>query len=152
MILQSDRLRIRLSSDDEMRELIANEKEEGLRLAYTEMLDMALKHPEARKWFAMWLIESTDGKRIGELCFKGLSTDGETEIGYGILPEYQNNGYAAEAVGAVTKWALSEPDVSHIIAETDADNVVSQRVLVKNGFIPTGKYGEEGPIFSLQKI
>lgn len=151
MILKTERLIIRAASDDEMRELIVNEKDEGLKQAYTEMLDMAIKYPESREWFAMWLIEDADGKRIGELCFKGLSADGAAEIGYGIEPEFQNSGYATEAVKAVTAWALSQPGVCCITAETDESNIASQRVLIKTGFIAAGKYGEEGPIFALYK-
>lgn len=149
MILQTERLRIRVASDDEMRELISSEKDEVLKQAYTEMLDMAIKYPRLRNWYAMWKIERSGGQRIGELCFKGLSADGTAEIGYGILPEFQNMGYATEAVGAVTKWALSEPNVNRITAETEEDNFASQSVLKKVGFIFTGRYGEEGPVFGL---
>ena len=151
MILKTERLIIRAASDDEMRELIVNEKDEGLKQAYSEMLDMAIKYPESREWFAMWLIEDADGKRIGELCFKGLSADGAAEIGYGIEPEFQNRGYATEAVKAVTAWAFSQPGVSCITAETDESNIASQSVLIKSGFIAAGKNGEEGPVFVLFK-
>ncbi len=146
MIIKTKRLTVRLSSDDEMRELISAEKDEILKQAYTEMLNASVKYPEKRQWFAMWLIEK-DGKRIGELCFKGLSSDGSAEIGYGILPEFQNCGYASEAVKAVTDWALAEPYVKRITAETEEENAASKRVLIKSGFIPTGEYGEEGPLF-----
>ena len=32
---------------------------------------------------------------------------------------------------------------------TEADNLASQRVLEKAGFVPSGEYGEEGPRFVL---
>lgn len=147
--LTTERLRIWLSTDAEMQELISNTQDEGLKLAYTEMLTMAREHPESRPWYGAWFIENTAGERVGELCFKGLSSDGMTEIGYGILPEFQGRGYATEAVRAVTQWALSQPGVRCITAETEATNAASQKVLVKAGFTATGEYGEEGPLFAL---
>ena len=50
-------------------------------------------------------------------------------------------------VVAITKWALSQPGVIRVEAETDSNNIASQRVLEKAGFIPTGTIGEEGPRF-----
>lgn len=151
MILTTKRLCIRLSTDAEMQALIDSAEDEGLKLAYTEMLTMAREHPESRPWYGAWFIENTDGERVGELCFKGLSPDAITEIGYGILPELQGRGYATEAVKAVTQWALSQPDVRCITAETEANNAASQKVLAKAGFAATGEYGEEGPLFVLMR-
>lgn len=151
MILETERLRIHPASDEEMRALIANEEDEGLKLAYGEMLAMAEKHPDCREWYAAWFIENTESERLGELCFKGLSAEGSAELGYGILPAFQNRGYATEAVNAVTAWALSDGKAKCITAETEEDNAASKRVLLKCGFAPTGAYGEEGPLFRLKK-
>lgn len=148
-MLKTERLTIHPASDAEMRDLIDHTDDEGLKLAYTEMLTMALENPQYRPWYAAWFIENTDGQRLGELCFKGLSADGTAEIGYGILPDFQNRGYATEAVKAVTAWALSQPGVNCITAETEADNLASQKVLRSCGFLATGEQGEEGPLFVL---
>lgn len=148
-IIKTERLKICLASDDEMRSLIENETDQGLKAAYTEMLDLSIKYPENRKWYAVWFIKLNNGTRIGDLCFKGLSQDGKVEIGYGLLPEYFGNGYATEAVLAAVKWAASQEGVKVIEAETDADNKASQRVLYKVGFLPTGEIGQEGPRFYL---
>lgn len=39
-----------------------------------------------------------------------------------------------EAVGALCDWALKQDGVSHILAETEFDGLVSQRVLKRCGF------------------
>ena len=148
-MIQTKRLTIHPASDAEMRDLITHTDDEGLKLAYTEMLTMAVENPQYRQWYAAWFIENADGKQVGELCFKGLSADGTAEIGYGILPDFQNRGYATEAVKAVTDWALSQPGVNCITAETEADNLASQKVLLNCGFLATGEQGEEGPLFVL---
>ena len=144
-MIETNRLRIYAASQDTMEAFIEAQTAEVLKAAYTEMLNGCLNHPDQWDWYAIWMIELKDGTHIGELCFKGLSADGIAEIGYGISEEYQNNGYATEAVRAVLEWAFSHPEVSAVEAETDSDNTASKRVLEKCGFVLNGFIGEEGP-------
>ena len=146
-MITTERLTIRTASNEEMRALIAEQTDEGLKAAYGEMLAGCETHPEQRLWYAMWFICLPSGERVGELCFMGLSPDGITEIGYGLLPKHQGKGYATEAVTAAVEWALQQEGVTSVEAETDADNAASQRVLEKAGFVPTGTDGDEGPRF-----
>ena len=88
---------------------------------------------------------------MGDLCFKGLPENGHPEIGYGLLPEYEHQGYATEAVRAACRWAFGQPGVTAVEAETDPGNTASQAVLRRVGFVPTGTMGEEGPRFILRK-
>lgn len=144
MLIKTERLTIRLASDDEMRQLIADENDEDIKQAYREMFEFSVSNPEKRQWYAAWFIEH-DGLRVGDLCFKGLDTDGRVEIGYGLLPEFWGRGYATEAVRAIIQWALIQPGVIAIEAEIEVNNVASRRVLEKSGFVPTGQIGAEGP-------
>ena len=121
-----------------MEAVIAAETDEVMRIAYTEMLDGCLTHPDEWEWYAIWMIEKKDGTYIGDLCFKGLSEDGATEIGYGIEAEHQRCGYATEAVSALVERALSQPGVTCVTAEVEPSNTASRRVLEKAGFVPTG--------------
>ena len=151
-MLNTKRLRIYPASREQMETMIASEQEEELKKAYTEMLEGCLRHPDQWDWYAIWMIEKTDGIRIGDLCFKGLREDGITEIGYGILEEHRGQGYATEAVQAACRWAFGHPGVTALEAETDPGNAVSQRVLQKCGFRPNGTFGEEGPRFTLGRL
>lgn len=146
-MIQTNRLRIRIASDEEMLLLMTEQTDEGLKAAYGEMIAGCKAHPEQREWYAVWLIQLKTGERIGDLSFKGLSANGVVEIGYGLLPEYWGKGYATEAVTAAVEWASRQPGVKQIEAETEPGNTASQRVLAKSGFIPTGTNGEEGPRF-----
>ena len=148
-MLNTKRLRIYPASREQMEAMIASEQDEELKKAYTEMLEGCLRHPNQWDWYAIWMIEKTDGTHIGDLCFKGLREDGIAEIGYGILEEHQGQGYATEAVQAACHWAFLHPDVRSLEAETDAENAASQRVLEKCGFRPNGTFGEEGLRFTL---
>lgn len=98
----------------------------------------------------MWRIERYDGTHVGDLCFKGLEPDGTVEIGYGISEEFQRQGYATEAVRETVAWALRDPEVSAVEAETEETNAASLRVLEKCGFVPNGTVGEEGPRFTMK--
>ena len=150
-MIETERLKIYPASQEQMEEFIAAQSDENLKAAYTEMLSGSLAHPKQWNWYAIWMIELKNGPHIGELCFKGLDENGVAEIGYGISGGYQNQGFAGEAVQAVVAWALKEPEVTAIEAETDANNIASQRVLEKCGFEPNGKTGEEGPRYVLRK-
>ena len=151
MIIETERLRIYPADKSRMEALISSEPDYELRAAYSEMLGNCLKYPEKWEWFTMWVIELHDGTHIGGLCFKGLSSDGAAEIGYGISEEYQNRGYGTEAVKSISCLAFKNPNLTYIEAEADPDNSASIRLLEKCGFITNGKFGEEGLRFVLDR-
>jgi len=146
-MIKTARLNIYPLSDQEMETVIANEINPDLRAVYTQMLAGCLKYPEQRIWHAMWVLELNDGSGtvVGSLAFKGLNANGTVEIGYGIYPQYAGQGLMTEAVTAVVRWAAEQPGIAAIEAETEPDNVASQRVLEKAGFVPSGVFGSEGP-------
>jgi len=150
-MLETKRLRIYPATREQMEASIESERDEELKKAYSEMLEGCLQHPGQWEWYAMWMIELKNGTHVGDLCFKGLDSNGVAEIGYGILDEYQGHGYATEAVRAVVDWAFQHPDVTSLEAEAAPDNLASKRVLEKCGFVPDGKIGEEGPRFTLNR-
>ncbi|MBR5710767.1 MAG: GNAT family N-acetyltransferase [Thermoguttaceae bacterium] len=134
-----------------MESIISSEPNAELKAAYSEMLDGCLNNPDQWEWYAIWIIELSDRTHVGDLCFKGLDSNGVAEIGYGILEEYQGQGYATEAVKAALRWAFQNPNVTAIEAETDADNAASKRVLEKCGFVANGIIGKEGPRYTLKR-
>ena len=146
-MIETKRLKIYPAAREQMEASIAAEADAGLKKAYAEMLEGCLRYPDEWQWYAMWMIELRDGTHIGDLCFKGLGANGAVEIGYGILEEYQGQGYATEAIDATVVWALKQSNVTRVEAETEPDNRASQRVLEKCGFLPSGTVGEEGPRF-----
>ena len=150
-MIETNRLKLYAASQETMETFIEKQTLDVLKTAYTEMLRGCLEHPDQWEWYAIWMIERKDGTHIGELCFKGISADGIAEIGYGISEEYQNNGYATEAVKAILEWAFSHLEVNVVEAQTDPDNIASKRVLEKCGFALNGAIGEEGPRWAFQK-
>lgn len=152
MQLLTERLFLIPLQPDGMRALLARTTDPELVGPYTEMLTLSLRHPEQWIWYTAWgLYQNDSGDFVGDLCFKGLPKNGQPEIGYGISPEFQGQGYATEAVRAACRWAFGQPDVTAVEAETDPGNTASQAVLRRVGFVPTGTMGEEGPRFILRK-
>ena len=149
MKLESERLFLYPLGDEEMVLLTENEKDPELRQAYAEMLEGCRNEPENRLWYAAWLMElkNNPGVIVGDFCFKGLGADGAVELGYGLREGFCGNGYMTEAVRTVTKWALEQPGVSRVEAETESENEASQKVLAACGFVPAGTAGKEGPRF-----
>ena len=150
-MMETERLRLYPATRQQMEACIAAETDGELKKAYAEMLAGCLQHPAQWDWYAMWIIENEDGIHVGDLCFKGVDDGKNPEIGYGILDEFQGKGYATEAVKLALAWAFSHAGVAVVEAETDPDNIASQRVLAKCGFKPTGTIGEEGPRFIVYK-
>ena len=150
-MMETKRIRIYPASREQMEKAIAAETDGDTRKAYNEMLEGCLAHPDQWEWYAMWMIEKTDGTHIGDLCFKGIEAGRNPEIGYGILEEYRGQGFATEAVKLALLWAFRHSDVNAVEAETDPENAASGKVLMKNGFRPTGEIGEEGPRYIVNR-
>lgn len=151
MIIESERLRIRPRTMEEMDKLYNLEQDAEMKKAYSEMIDCMKENPDHEEWGANWLIELKDGTEVGGVGFKGgPDKEGNVEVGYGIDEGYRRNGYASEAVYAVTEWALKQKGVLCVRAQTDINNEISKKVLRKNGFIENG-VAEEGPLFEKQR-
>lgn len=78
----------------------------------------------------------SDGAAIGGIGFKGRPHEGVVEVGYGLAPSARGRGYATEALQAIVELSTTL-DLDTVRADTDLDNVSSQRVLEKVGFRQT---------------
>jgi ribosomal-protein-alanine N-acetyltransferase len=90
----------------------------------------------AHPWYTYWLAIVRDVPfGAGLLGFKGVPNQaGEVEIGYGIDPEYEGQGYTTEAARALIGWAFRDPACLAVVAPgTLKMNVGSNRVLQKLG-------------------
>jgi RimJ/RimL family protein N-acetyltransferase len=82
-----------------------------------------------------WLV-LLDGVAIGECGTHGPpDPGGSVEIGYGLAAPFRGRGHGTEVVRQLTALLLGRPDVRRLTARVLLDNVPSQRVLEKNGFV-----------------
>jgi hypothetical protein len=92
--------------------------------------------PSRLAWITYWLlIIRSVPFGAGLAGFKGFpDQNGETEIGYGIDQNYQQQGYMTEAVTAMITWAFEETSCQAVVARnTKKWNLASQHVLLKVG-------------------
>jgi ribosomal-protein-alanine N-acetyltransferase len=88
--------------------------------------------------FGFYLVVLRDEELvIGEIGFTGPPRAGNVGIGYAIVPSARRQGYATEAIRAVAAWALAQPGVSEVSAQTLLDNEASVRALLRAGFAET---------------
>jgi predicted acetyltransferase len=113
--------------------------------------------PDRYLWHTFWLmVRKADRVAVGSMDFKCPPENGAVELGYGQMPEFFHQGYMTEGVRAFCAWALTQPGVERITADTAPDNPASQRVLARCGFLPCGPARFEGgesdfPWFVLEK-
>lgn len=82
------------------------------------------------------LVRREDGRAIGGIGFHGVpDEEGRAEVGYDLVEAARGNGYATEALGALSEWALAQDDVETLFATIDHDNAPSQRVIARAGFV-----------------
>jgi len=81
-----------------------------------------------------YIVRSSDALVVGDIGFHTPPRDGVVEIGYGLAEAARGQGYATEALTALTAWALAQPGVRRVTADTTPDNAPSQRVLERSGF------------------
>ncbi|WP_202489893.1 MULTISPECIES: GNAT family N-acetyltransferase [unclassified Streptomyces] len=88
------------------------------------------------EWGMFALVRREDGRAVGAIGFHGAPDgDGRAEIGYDLAESARGQGYATEAVRALSAWALARADVRALLATVERDNVPSQRVLARAGFV-----------------
>ena len=75
-------------------------------------------------------------------------------MGYGLVPSARRKGLATEAVGVLLLAAVEASDIREVWAETAVDNMASQRVLEKLGFVRTGQRwdAEDGALITWSQI
>ncbi|SDQ53167.1 GNAT family N-acetyltransferase [Flagellimonas zhangzhouensis] len=81
------------------------------------------------------LISKSNGKLVGicGLLVQIVDDVQELEIGYSILPEYWQQGYAFEAAQKCKLYAFEHDFSSSLISIIHVNNVPSQKVALKNG-------------------
>jgi len=99
-------------------------------------LGLFLRHGDERWGFSL-VVRLEDRIVIGEIGFVGPPGDGAVMIGYAIVPSARRQGYATEAIAALSDWALAQPEVSEVRAQTLPDNEASIRALLRAGFEET---------------
>jgi RimJ/RimL family protein N-acetyltransferase len=111
--------------------------EPEMRAAMEALYQKARTQPADILFLTNWqIILHAQKKSIGFLCFTGPPNEQqEVEIGYTITEAFRNNGFGTEAVCAVTDWALRQPRVKSVLANTERGNIASEKLLTRCGYV-----------------
>lgn len=145
--IDSERFHFRSLHEDDAHEVFALRSDKKI-MKYiprpiAKNLEDALEHIKTVKE----TIEKKDGinwaitfkgqpKLIGIIgIYRIKKEDHRGEIGYILLPEHHNKGIISEAIQTVLTYAFETIGFYSIEAVIDPDNVASERVLIKAGFV-----------------
>ena len=88
------------------------------------------------------------------LVVPGRMPDGDIEIGYFLKRSAWGKGYATEASKTVIRFAFEESPLTEVVANFEAGNDASKKVLEKVGFVYRGTmrcYGVDGPNYRITR-
>ena len=91
-------------------------------------------------WYGV-LVRKDTAEAIGIAGFTTNTNPGEPglEFSWFIVPEQQKKGYATEITQGILEFAFDHLNIDRAFAETHPENVASNRVLEKLGFVNIGE-------------
>ncbi|GAA4300419.1 GNAT family N-acetyltransferase [Compostibacter hankyongensis] len=107
--------------------------------------DKMKSDPSLLGWFFYFIVHQRDNRLIGTGGFKGKpSASGAVEIGYEIVPDYRDQGYATETASALIDFAFSHSEIRKVVGHTLSEFDAAVRVLQKAGlqFVKTEGSGD----------
>jgi ribosomal-protein-alanine N-acetyltransferase len=104
---------------------------------FTERYDALLAEQEAGSCVFHVLV-SEDGTVLGRFNLVDLE-DGTAELGYRVSEHVAGQGVASATVQELCRLAAAHYGLRSLKAATTLDNVASQKVLEKAGFVPDGR-------------
>jgi len=145
--LETERLQLRRVANDDVNEIFAlrsdketmkyiprplvKTKEDALE--HIALIDSKIENNEGINW-AITL--KNDPKLIGLIGHYRIKPEHyRAEIGYMLLPEYHGKGIITEAIKEVVKYGFETMKLHSIEAVIDPENFISEKVLLKNGFV-----------------
>ena len=111
---------------------------EQFRIGYLKRLgDARLEEPEDRRNYLIQL-KNSENRAITVGFVQLIKREDGIDIGYTVIEKYQGNGYATKALELGIELAKKEDQ--RIYVQIRDDNVVSQRLAEKCGFVRTEEY------------
>jgi RimJ/RimL family protein N-acetyltransferase len=125
-----------------------------------DAIGRALEDPEIVRWFGESTLSATEylakkekgwrdgtaasfavcdstGSCVGQV-FVEFGNDATADVGYWLLPEARHSGYATRAVRLAASWVFATSPVARLQLRTEPENVPSQRVAERSGFVREG--------------
>jgi RimJ/RimL family protein N-acetyltransferase len=99
--------------------------------------------PSELPWLYRAAVLRTSGEVVARCGFHARpNAEGLVELGYRVQPQWRRQGLATELATGMLDWAR-EQGARRCVASTVPDNLASQAVLAKLGFVRTGEWMDE---------
>ena len=145
VILESERLYLkqftfddvddyfRLNSDPDVMKCIGREPETDINVI-KDSLNKIIKYYVENPGLGVWAgFEKKSDNFIGFFELAHLDNTDEIEVGYRLLKEYWNKGYATEMTKILIEYGFNKMGLEQIVGITHPENIASQKVLLKSG-------------------
>ncbi len=143
MELHVDDLRLRPPTEADVRAVTEACQDDDLS-RFIPFFPSPYQEQDARAWIdsrkqdetgRSFIIEDDAGALLGAIEIRLGSTG---SIGYWVAKEARGRGVATQATKLLAEWAIREAGVERLELTTDPENLASQRVAEKAGFIREG--------------
>lgn len=100
----------------------------------TQELEMLISHYTRKPGLGIWATILKDiNTFVGASGLVYYDNTPEIEVGYRMLKEYWNKGYATEASAGLLKYGFKKMGLHKIVSSAHVDNLASRRVMEKMG-------------------
>jgi [ribosomal protein S5]-alanine N-acetyltransferase len=103
---------------------------------YAERHNALLAEQEAGT-AAFYVLAGDDGSVLGRFNLYNIA-DGTAELGYRVAEHVAGRGVATAAVRELCELVAAQYGLRTLLAATSLDNIASQKVLTKTGFVAVG--------------
>ncbi|MCW3119124.1 MAG: family N-acetyltransferase [Chitinophagaceae bacterium] len=131
-----------MNGDEEIVRYIRQAKSrEESDLFLLQVMEYAEEHP----LFGRWAVnEKESGDFVGTFAVIPVNGTDNLQLGYSFIKTVWGKGYATELTKAGVDYFFQKTRHHEIYALTESENIPSQKVLLKSGFIQSGHISKDG--------
>lgn len=137
----------RMNGDEEiMRYIRPAQSREQSKDFLQKIITSYAESPGIGRWA---MLEKEDNQFAGSFAVIPVENSDLLQIGYSLLKENWGKGYASESAKGGIKYAFGQLGLTKIAGITYPENIRSQRVLLKNGFVFDKTFTEKDKALNL---
>lgn len=110
---------------------------------YDEVVSRFMRGWETGTCLSLAIRRLSDGVAVGMVELRPHSPGAEAHVSYMVTEDVRAQGLATRALAALLAWAARDLSLRHAVLHCDVENLASQRVAEKCGFVLVGRFGDE---------
>jgi [ribosomal protein S5]-alanine N-acetyltransferase len=130
----------RLNMDEEVMRYIRPVKTRDDTIAFFKQI--IARYQSDRPDMRLALLEKGTNIFVGSFAIIPIDQTPDTQLGYSFLKEHWGKGYATEITKAGIEYIFNTLQLPEVYGVTESENIPSQKVLLKSGFVFHKNYKE----------